>query len=74
MTIDGQGNIIYAASGFARFIGKIDLAAGAFTSIAGQPYKREWCPVYTQGDSSNAEFVSPETIITNKKGEIIFTR
>jgi hypothetical protein len=73
ITTDDQGNVIYAAAGFARFIGKIDLTAGAFTSIAGQPYKREWCPVYTQGDSSRAEFVSPETIITNKKGEIIFT-
>ena len=29
-------------------------------------------PVYTQGDSSKAEFVSPDTIITNRKGEILF--
>jgi hypothetical protein len=49
MTTDGQGNIIYAAYGFARFIGKIDLAARAFSSVAGQPYKREWCPVYNPG-------------------------
>jgi hypothetical protein len=73
ITTDDHGDIIYAAYGFARFIGKIDLTAGAFSSIAGQPYKREWCPVYTQGESSKAEFVSPETIITSKKGEIIFT-
>ena len=73
ITTDDQGNIIYAANGFARFIGKIDLTTGSFSSIAGQPYKREWCPVYTQGESSKAEFVSPETIITSKKGEIIFT-
>lgn len=72
MTIDGQGNIIYAASGFARFIGKIDVTRGVFSSVAGQPYKREWCPVYTQGASSIAEFVSPENIITNNKGEILF--
>jgi len=72
MTVDSQGNIIYSASGFARFIGKIDVATGAITPVAGQPYKREWCPVYTQGDGSKAEFVSPETIITNKKGEILF--
>jgi len=70
---DDQGNIIYAAYGFARFIGKIDLATGTFSSIAGQPYKREWCPVYTPGESSKSEFVSPETIITTSKGEIIFT-
>ena len=73
ITTDDRGDIVYAAYGFARFIGKIDLATGAFSSIAGQPYKREWCPVYTQGESSKAEFVSPETIIASKKGEIIFT-
>ncbi len=74
MTTDSQGNIIYSAAGFARFIGKIDLAAGAFTSIAGQPYKRKWCPVYTQSDAGKAEFVDPASaIITNKKGEILFT-
>ena len=74
MTTDRDGNIIYAAAGFARFIGKIDLASGAITSIAGQPYKRQWCPVYTQGDVSKAEFVDPaNAIITNNKGEILFT-
>lgn len=73
IAIDDHGDIVYAANGFARFIGKIDLTTGSFSSIAGQPYKREWCPVYTQGPSSQAEFVSPETIITNKSGEIIFT-
>ena len=71
MTLDDQGNIVY--SSFGRFIGKIDLATGTFSSVAGQPYKREYCPVYTQGESSKAELVNPETIITNKKGEIIFT-
>ena len=74
MTTDSQGNIIYAAAGFARFIGKIDLAAGSFSSIAGQPYKRQWCPVYTQGDAGQVEFVDPASaIIINKKGEILFT-
>jgi len=73
ITTDSDGNIIYSANGFGRFIGKIDLTTGALTSVAGQPYKQEWCPVYTQGESSKAEFVSPENIITNKKGEIIFT-
>ena len=73
ITTDDRGDLIYAAYGFARFIGKIDLATGTLTSIAGQPYKREWCPVYTPGESSKAEFVSPETIIFSKKGEIVFT-
>ena len=74
ITTDSQGNIIYAAAGFARFIGKIDIATGAFSSLAGQPYKRKWCPVYTPGDAAQAEFVDPASaIITNKKGEILFT-
>ena len=73
ITTDDRGNIVYAAYGFARFIGKIDVTTGLISSIAGQPYKREWCPVYTQGENSKSEFVSPETIITSKKGEIIFT-
>ena len=74
ITTDNQGNIIYAAAGFARFIGKIDLAKGVFSSLAGQPYKRKWCPVYTTGDAAQAEFVDPASaIITNKKGEILFT-
>jgi hypothetical protein len=72
MTTDNQGNIIYAAYGFARFIGKIDVATGALTSIAGQPYKREWCPIYSEGESSKAEFVSPENVIS-KNGAIVFT-
>lgn len=71
MAVDLQGNIIYAASGFARFIGKIDIAQGTFSSVAGQPYKREWCPVYTQVNAPAAEFVSPENIILNRNGEII---
>lgn len=73
MTADNQGNIIYAAAGFARFVGRINLSAGTFSSVAGQPYKREWCPVFTQGDSNSAEFVEPETIMMNKSGEILFS-
>lgn len=72
ITTDGAGNIIYSAAGFARFIGKIDPATGVLTSVAGSPYKREWCPVYTPGESGKAEFVSPRNIITNKRGQIIF--
>lgn len=73
MTIGLDGNIIFASYSFGRFVGKIDLATGAITLVAGQPYKREWCPVYTQGPIATAEFVEPETIIVNKKGEILFT-
>jgi hypothetical protein len=74
ITTDSQGNIIYAAGGFARFIGKIDVVTGSFSIVAGQPYKRQWCPVYTQGDGGKAEFVDPASaIVTNKQGEILFT-
>jgi hypothetical protein len=74
ITTDSQGNIIYSAGGFARFIGKIDLTTGEITSLAGQPYKRLWCPVYTPGNAAQSEFVDPASaIITNKMGEILFT-
>ncbi len=71
MAIDLQGNIIFGSFSFGRFVGKIDVTAGAITLVAGQPYKREWCPVYTQGPIATAEFVEPETIIVNRKGEIL---
>ena len=71
MAIDLQGNIIFGSYSFGRFVGKIDLVTGAITLVAGQPYKREWCPVYTQGPIATAEFVEPENIIVNKKGEIL---
>ena len=71
MTTDLAGNIIFGSYSFGRFIAKIDVATGAITLVAGQPYKREWCPVYTQGPIATAEFVEPETLIVNKKGEIL---
>jgi len=71
MAIDLQGNIIYGSYSFGRFVAKIDLATGTITLVAGQPYKREWCPIYTQGPIATAEFVEPETMIVNKKGEIL---
>ena len=71
MAIDLQGNIIFGSYSFGRFVGKIDLATGAITLVAGQPYKREWCPIYTPGPIATAEFVEPENIIVNKKGEIL---
>ena len=73
MAIDLQGNIIFGSYSFGRFLGKIDLVTGSITLVAGQPYKREWCPVYTQGPIATAEFVEPENIIVNKKGEILLT-
>ncbi len=73
MAADPDGNIIFGSYSFGRFIAKIDVATGAITLVAGQPYKREWCPVYTQGPVATAEFTEPETIIVSKKGDVLFT-
>lgn len=73
MAIDLGGNIIFGSYSFGRFVGKIDVTSGAISLVAGLPYKREWCPVYTQGPIATAEFVEPETIIVSKTGEILFT-
>ncbi len=72
MACDEAGNIVYTTSGTARSVEKINIATGNFSHVAGKPYKREWCPVYTTGDTSVAELFSPETIMVNKKGEIIY--
>jgi len=72
LTADAEGNLIYTNGGFGRSVEKINTTTGIFNHIAGQPYKREFCPVYTTGDTSKAELFSPETIIINKKGEIIY--
>ncbi len=68
--IDAAGNFIYASHG--RYVGRIDLATGVFSLVAGQPYKRQYCPVYTQGAVAIGELVNPENIIINKLGEIIY--
>lgn len=72
MAIDNDGNIVYTTGGYARSVEKINVSSGVFSHVAGKPYKREWCPVYTPGDTSKAELFSPETIIVNRKGEIIY--
>jgi sugar lactone lactonase YvrE len=72
ITADNEGNIVYTTGGFARSIEKIIVTNSSFSHVAGKPYKREWCPVYTPGDTSKAELFSPETIIVNKSGEIIY--
>src|SRR5688572_23011040 len=70
MAIDLQGNIIFGSYSFGRFIGKIDVVTGAITLVASQPYKREWCPVYTQGPIATAEFVEPETMIRSEERRV----
>ena len=70
MAIDAAGNLIYTSHG--RYVGRINLVTGAFTNLVGQPYKREYCPVYTQGAVATAELFTPENLIINKQGNIIF--
>lgn len=70
IAVDRTGSLLY--SSYGRFIGKIDLGTGKFDKIAGQPYKRQYCPVYTPGPIASAELFAPETIIVNKDGDIIF--
>lgn len=70
IAIDNNSNIVYASYG--RFVGTINLSTGVFGTIAGQPYKRQYCPVYTQGPVATAELVVPENILVNKRGEIIY--
>ncbi len=72
MALDLDGNIVYSTGGVSRAVFRIDTKTGVFFHIAGQPYKREYCPVYTPGDINAAELFSPETILVNDKNEIIF--
>jgi hypothetical protein len=71
MAIDAAGDIIFGSYSFGRFVGKIDVSTGAISLVAGQPYKREYCPVYGQGPIATAEFVEPENIIVSRNGDII---
>ncbi len=70
IAVDNTGNLIYTSHG--RFVGKIDLSTGSFSNLAGQPYKRQYCPVYTPGDVAKAELFVPYTLIINNSGEIIY--
>jgi hypothetical protein len=71
LATDPKGSIIFGSYSFGRFIGKIDVNTGVISLVAGQPYKREYCPVYTQGPIATAEFVEPENIIVSRNGDII---
>lgn len=71
MGVDSIGNI-YVSDGSGRCIKKIT-ADGKITTVAGLCNKREFKPFYIPGDISKAELMSPEDILLNKKGEIIFT-
>lgn len=67
---DPDGNL-YVSSVAGRCINKIT-PDGTVTVAAGQCFKRDFCPVYTQGDIAKAELVQPGPIVFNKKGELFF--
>ena len=71
LATDAKGDIIFGSYSFGRFVGKIDVNTGTISLVAGLPYKREYCPVYTQGPVVTAEFVEPENIVVSRNGEII---
>jgi len=73
MACDQDGNIIYTTGGYARTVEKINVVTGEFSHIAGKPYKREYCPVYTIGDTSKAELFDPGYIIVTKQGDIVYS-
>ena len=70
MGVDSAGNI-YLSDGNGRCIKKL-APDGKVTTLAGLCNKREFHPVYVQGDISKAELMAPQDILINKKGEIIF--
>ncbi len=72
ITADNGGNILYTTGGVAQSVERINVSTGSFSHVAGKPYKREWCPVYTTGDTSIAELFCPQTVIVNKTGEILY--
>jgi hypothetical protein len=68
--VDSAGNL-YVSNVSGRCIKKIT-PSGEVSVVAGQCGKRDFCPVYSQGDISTAELVQPGPIVFNKKGELFF--
>jgi hypothetical protein len=67
---DAAGNL-YVCTVKERCIKKIS-AKGEVTVVAGLCGKRDYCPVYIQGDISKAELVQPGSMVFNRKGELFF--
>lgn len=68
--VDSVGNI-YLSDGAGRCVKKLS-KDGSITTLAGLCNKREFSPLYIQGDIAKAELMSPEDIVINKKGDVIF--
>lgn len=68
--VDSVGNI-YLSDGSGRCIKKL-AKDGSVTTLAGLCNKRQFKPIYIQGEVSKAELMSPEDIVLNKKGDLVF--
>lgn len=68
--IDSASNL-FISHVAGRCISKI-ATDGTVSTVAGQCFKREFCPVYQPGEISTAELVQPGPIVFNRKGELIF--
>ncbi|GAB3274436.1 hypothetical protein GCM10027347_47320 [Larkinella harenae] len=73
MAVANSGDILYGGGGFSRAIRKFNVKTFQVQTVAGKPYKREWCPVYTPGDTSKAELFDPGFIQLDKKGAIVYS-
>ena len=72
MVADKDGNIIYAGGGFSRAIRKLDVSKSTWSTLAGKPFKRDWCPVYITGDTSKAELYDPGFMLLDKSGDMLY--
>ncbi|GAA4419946.1 hypothetical protein GCM10023187_54790 [Nibrella viscosa] len=70
MGVDHKGTL-YVSDGAGRCIKKVE-PDGTITTVAGLCGKREFHPVYVQGDISKAELMAPEDILVNRNGDVIF--
>lgn len=68
--VDASGNL-YLSDGAGRCIKKL-AKDGSISILAGLCNKREFNPLYIQGDISKAELMSPEDIEINSRNEIVF--
>jgi len=71
MGLDPSGNI-YISDGDGRCIKKLH-KDGKITRVAGMCGKRQFHPVYVQGDVDKAELMAPQDILINKQGDVIFS-
>ncbi|UYQ91233.1 hypothetical protein MKQ68_14145 [Chitinophaga horti] len=72
MSVDKDDNIIFSGGGISRAVRKLNTKTMQVSTMAGKPYKRDWCPVYTTGDTSKAELFDPGYLIIDKKGDIVY--